>query len=181
MSYQLGSNARIAQRDRTVKSVTCAIFLLLAFGMVAHAEVYKWVDADGNVHFSDTPPPNQDTEEVKIQGSSSSSLSSRSRTSTGGDGGNVSADDRKLCSKAVSNLSRFSAVWERKIRAKMPDMGAAEKAKAEQAIKELRANIKEAKSDMSQCTNDLDDPKNRSAAECIANAPNADAAMFCVL
>ena len=166
-----------------MKSVTFAIFFILAFGMAAHAEVYKWVDADGNVHFSDTPPPNpeQEAEEVQIQRASSSSLSTRSRPSAGGGDGKVTAADRQLCSKAVSNLSRFSAVWERKIRQKMPDMGAAEKAKAEKAIKELRANIKEAKADMSQCTTDLDDPANRQAAECIANAPNADAAMFCVL
>lgn len=171
-----------------MKSVTFAILLTLALGMAAHAEVYKWVDADGNVHFSDTPPPNpeQESEEVKIQRSSTTTLARNPRSSTGGDSGGgdsgkVTADDRKLCSKAVSNLSRFSAVWERKIRQKMPEMGAAEKAKAEQAIKELRANIKEAKADMSQCTSDLDDPANRQAAECIANAPNADAAMFCVL
>ena len=56
-----------------MKSVTFAIFFILAFGMAAHAEVYKWVDADGNVHFSDTPPPNpeQEAEEVKIQSASS--------------------------------------------------------------------------------------------------------------
>lgn len=30
--------------------------LLLALAP-AHAEVYKWVDADGNVHYSDSPPP----------------------------------------------------------------------------------------------------------------------------
>ena len=28
--------------------------------MAAHAEVYKWVDEDGNVHFTDTPPPKQE-------------------------------------------------------------------------------------------------------------------------
>ena len=55
------------------------------------------------------------------------------------------------------------------------------KADAEKALRELRAGIQEARKDMSQCTNDLDNGDNRSAIECMANAPNADAAMFCVL
>ena len=143
----------------------------LAMTTAAHAEVYKWVDEDGNVHFTDTPPPKQKTEEVKIHSGPSSS-GSRSA---------ASLDDRALCAKAVSNLSRFSAVWERKIRAKMPNMDPSEKASAEQALRELKANIQVAKKDMSQCTNDLDNGDNRSTAECMVNAPNADAAMFCVL
>ncbi len=151
----------------------------LAMTTAAHAEVYKWVDEDGNVHFTDTPPPKQKTEEVKIHSGPSNS---GNYTSTRNLGDKASAaNDRALCAKAVSNLSRFSAVWERKIRAKMPSMEPAEKASAEQALSELKANIQEAKKDMSQCTNDLDNGDNRSTAECMANAPNADAAMFCVL
>ncbi len=151
----------------------------LAMTTAAHAEVYKWVDEDGNVHFTDTPPPKQKTEEVKIDSAPSSS---RNYTSTRDLGDKASpADDRALCAKAVNNLSRFSSAWERKIRAKMPSMGAAEKANAEQALRELRASIQEARKDMSQCTKDLDNGDNRSAVECMANAPNADAAMFCVL
>ncbi len=145
----------------------------LAMTTAAHAEVYKWVDEDGNIHFTDTPPPKQKTEEVRIDSAPSSS--SRSSTSA------ASGDDRALCAKAVNNLSRFSLVWERKIRAKMPSMAPDEKASAEQALRELKANIQEARKDMSQCTKDLDNGDNRSAAECMANAPNADAAMFCVL
>ncbi len=151
----------------------------LAMTTAAHAEVYKWVDEDGNVHFTDTPPPKQKTEEVKIDSAPSSS---NNYTSASDPGDKASAaNDRALCAKAVSNLSRFSAAWERKIRAKMPSMGAAEKANAEKALRELRAGIQEARKDMSQCTNDLDNGDNRSAIECMANAPNADAAMFCVL
>lgn len=39
-----------------------AVSLAAAFafaGTAAHAEVYKWVDADGKTQFSDKPPPNQ--------------------------------------------------------------------------------------------------------------------------
>lgn len=33
-----------------------ALIVLLAAGL-AHAEMYRWVDADGRVHYSDSPPP----------------------------------------------------------------------------------------------------------------------------
>ena len=162
-----------------MKLLLLTLASLLAMGTAAHAEVYKWVDEDGTVHFTDTPPPQQQTEEVKID---SSPGSSRNFTSTRDPGDKASiANDRALCAKAVSNLGRFSLEWERRIRAKMPSMAPAEKASAEQALRELKANIQEARRDMSQCTTDLDNDENRAAAECIANAPNADAAMFCVL
>jgi hypothetical protein len=35
--------------------IPVAIALLMPFG--AQAELYKWVDAQGNVHYTDTPPP----------------------------------------------------------------------------------------------------------------------------
>ena len=31
--------------------------LLLLFSLNAHAALHKWVDADGKVHYSDSPPP----------------------------------------------------------------------------------------------------------------------------
>lgn len=146
----------------------------LAMTTAAEAEVYKWVDDDGNIHFTDTPPPRQKTEEVNIHaGPSSSAL--RDPASSPAEA------DRALCEKAISNLSSFSTVWERNIRAKMPGMEPADRASAEEALRELKADIQAAKKDMSQCTTDLDAGNNRSIAECIANAPNADAGMYCVL
>jgi hypothetical protein len=40
------------------------LFAVLALGAVAHAEIYKWVDKDGKVHYSDQPPPTQPPEEI---------------------------------------------------------------------------------------------------------------------
>jgi hypothetical protein len=42
-----------------------ALAVLLAAATVA-AQVYKWVDKDGKVQFSDTPPPDAKTEAKKI-------------------------------------------------------------------------------------------------------------------
>lgn len=38
--------------------------LPIAFGAAAQTNVYKWTDADGKVHFSDTPPPPQASKNV---------------------------------------------------------------------------------------------------------------------
>jgi hypothetical protein len=38
-----------------------ALLVLIFFSLNAHAKVQKWVDAEGNVHYSDTIPP-EDTE-----------------------------------------------------------------------------------------------------------------------
>ena len=48
------------------------LILLTALSFPAFAEVYKWTDAQGNVHFGTQPPPGQQ-EEVKIRASSASS------------------------------------------------------------------------------------------------------------
>jgi hypothetical protein len=47
-----------------------ALLLLCGAGMLAQAQVYKWVDENGKVQFSDSPPPNKKAEQVKIRQSS---------------------------------------------------------------------------------------------------------------
>jgi len=42
------------------------LILLTALSFPAFGQVYKWTDADGNVHFGTQPPPGQQ-EEVKIR------------------------------------------------------------------------------------------------------------------
>jgi hypothetical protein len=47
--------------------IAAYILPLLAGSLVATAsEVYRWVDDEGNVHYSDTPPENVESEEVEI-------------------------------------------------------------------------------------------------------------------
>ena len=41
------------------------ITLSLLISLNAHAALNKWVDADGKVHYSDTPPPDVTTETVR--------------------------------------------------------------------------------------------------------------------
>lgn len=48
------------------------LFLLLALTLPASAQVYKWTDAEGNVHFGNQPPPEAD--EVDIRESAPGSM-----------------------------------------------------------------------------------------------------------
>lgn len=40
--------------------------LLLLFALPVSAELYKWTDAEGKIHFGDRPPENQATESLEI-------------------------------------------------------------------------------------------------------------------
>jgi len=47
----------------------CTLILLLVSGLVmtsANAEVYRWVDKDGKVHYGDTPPLDVQAEKSKL-------------------------------------------------------------------------------------------------------------------
>ena len=39
----------------------------MLYSYEASSEIYKWVDDNGNIHFTDTPPKNTQTEEVKLK------------------------------------------------------------------------------------------------------------------
>ncbi|MEK7322776.1 MAG: DUF4124 domain-containing protein [Pseudomonadota bacterium] len=43
---------------KRVSSLIVALALFFALNGIAAAQIYKWVDADGKVHFSDQPPNN---------------------------------------------------------------------------------------------------------------------------
>ena len=43
-----------------------ALLTLLCSGAVLAVGLHKWVDADGNVHYSDKPPPGQQTETIEV-------------------------------------------------------------------------------------------------------------------
>ncbi len=168
-----------------MKALLLSACILLAALTAANAEVYKWVDEDGNVHFTDTPPPKQKTEEVKIQ---------RAATSTSQEAGSATASedgeeeetvegpsDRELCSSAVRNLRRFVPAWERKIKAKMPDMAPEEREAAEQSLAQLKNNMRRLNSGVNQCVREMDNSVHRGKTECMANAQNDTMAMFCVM
>lgn len=49
-----------------MKSISVAISLALCAALPAYAQLYKWVDSNGKVHYSDKPPPsNVKTEKLR--------------------------------------------------------------------------------------------------------------------
>jgi len=46
---------------------TSALLFILVFATAAQAGVYKWTDAQGKVHYSDVPPPEQKTDKLNVQ------------------------------------------------------------------------------------------------------------------
>lgn len=168
-----------------MKAVILLLSMLLGSFTVANAEVYKWVDEDGSVHFSDSPPPKQKTEEVRMQGASTPSpqrlASARSSEPASAAGTAEEPSAREICSKAIRNLRRYSPAWERKIEAKMPDMSPDERERAEQSLVQLRNNVQKVKTGVSQCVAEMDDAVHRGKTECMANAEDDTTAMFCVM
>jgi glutaredoxin len=57
------------RKEKTMRTLswtaaTLACALIASLDAAAQTSVYKWTDADGKVHFSDTPPPPQDSKNV---------------------------------------------------------------------------------------------------------------------
>lgn len=168
-----------------MKAIIVLLGMMLMSFSVANAEVYKWVDEDGNVHFSDSPPPKQKTEEVRIQGASSPSpqraASTTARQPAPRDAATEGPSDREVCSKAIRNISRYAPAWERRIIEKMPEMAPDERQRAEESLVQLKSNVQKVKQGMNQCIAEMSDASHRGKTECMANAENDTAALICVM
>ena len=70
--------------------------LALAFGPGAEAALYKWVDAEGNVSYSDKPPPEVNAEEVKQYSSGISAEESQQKLDEITDKADAQQKDREL-------------------------------------------------------------------------------------
>lgn len=51
-----------------MKRIALTLVLAIAAAPFAHAELYKYIDKDGKTVYSDAPPPNADTKQVKTLG-----------------------------------------------------------------------------------------------------------------
>lgn len=47
----------MTRSERTAVISVCILFGLLALGAPSAAQIYKWTDASGTIHFGDSPPP----------------------------------------------------------------------------------------------------------------------------
>ena len=61
------------KKFRLVVTSLCLVFLIAS--TQSYAQLYKWVDADGSVHYGDSPPENANLEQITGKVSSYSSVS----------------------------------------------------------------------------------------------------------
>ena len=57
---------RIDRNTASLCKSFSVMFFVLFFSFPASAGIYRWIDDKGKMHFSDTPPINNNTEEVKV-------------------------------------------------------------------------------------------------------------------
>ena len=108
------------------------LFILMMFCINAFAEVIKWVDEKGRVHYSDQPPPS--SAKSKIIGSTSKAKSS-AETSDASESGNA-ADPGNTAESSESGEPKSIAEREAELRKKQKaDKEAADKAAQAQANK----------------------------------------------
>ncbi len=85
----------------------CLFLLLLGCALPLQAQVYTWVDANGQKHFGNQPPPTQAAEEVKIQQgyvSDGPPPQTADTTSTAAADNSASSEesaDEKMCREAI--------------------------------------------------------------------------------
>lgn len=77
------------------------VFFSLLYFACSHAEIFKWVDANGRTHFGDKPPHNEKTEEITVQVNTYTSVSyDMSVFDTGSELQIFTKDDCGYCAKA---------------------------------------------------------------------------------
>jgi len=64
----------MTNKTRTILS-QLPLLLSLSFGASVSAEVYRWTDSDGKLHFSDHPPQKDDVKAVNVELSPTTKLS----------------------------------------------------------------------------------------------------------
>ncbi len=72
------------------------LMLLLTFSAATPATLYKWVDKDGNVTYSQLKPPDAKAEEVKVHGSAVSNEQARERLDQLNEKTDAAAKDREF-------------------------------------------------------------------------------------
>jgi hypothetical protein len=86
-----------------------AALLLCAAPLLASAQIYRWVDANGQVHFSQNPPSSGPYKDVTPASSSIAPSPGRAKIAVGDSGDRqtlkVKADHAERCAKARERIS----------------------------------------------------------------------------
>ena len=82
----------------------------LAIATSASAQIYKWVDKDGKVQYSDSPPPAAQTKQLNIN--SSAPTGSAAAAASGGKGPDAVAKDPQDTAKKNEEAAKLAAANE---------------------------------------------------------------------
>lgn len=155
----------------------CAALLMVITGPVG-AEIYKWVDQDGNVHFSDSPPVQEEHEQVEVR--EDVSRQSR-RTDVAGDSDGDGTNLAQRCNSAGRNLKRLGPQLQ-----SMALSGAREANASASEIAELQRGFAELNNTSvaefsRECRREYhSDPQAKALVDCFAEADEVMTAALCM-
>ncbi|MET1078148.1 MAG: DUF4124 domain-containing protein [Pseudomonas sp.] len=171
--------------------------LLLALCPPAGAQVYQWRDADGKLHFTDTPPPeSQKVEARRLQVNSMEALKTAepepATAAPGAEAGESAVPERPLDAAQLQKKAERQCAGVIK---RMPDLLVELKGFGRTAVKEGRISDEKYRKNMDQlkehhldikrhperCERDyLTDPKAQPIIDCMADSKDAMALAFCM-
>ncbi|MEM7282372.1 MAG: DUF4124 domain-containing protein [Pseudomonadota bacterium] len=154
-----------------------ALSMLLVCPSVMAAKVYKWVDENGKVHYSDTPRASASKVVMESSKPASDSLANTTAKSA-----TVEKAHQVLCQKATRNMKRFIPDIEEMAKQAMEMDPSASKADFQEAMSALQELKRVPASALTNsCVNDYDtDDQARSFATCFGEANSAMEASVCM-
>ncbi|MCG3170046.1 MAG: hypothetical protein CALGDGBN_01578 [Pseudomonadales bacterium] len=130
----------MSHRHRIRTTLLAALITFAAAGAQAAERVYKWVDADGVVHFEQQPPAQAEAEAIKVQKGFSTVDPEATAEPTAEE--KQAAADAETCRVATENFTMLSADGNVKrtdeygdTHILTPEEKASERARAEAAMK----------------------------------------------
>ena len=95
---------RPAVRARQLRAGVVAVVLALAAGVSVRAQVYRWTDADGNVHFGQSPPVDCASTQLRAASSGPAALPASGATAREESPEVRQAQRRERCEQARARL-----------------------------------------------------------------------------
>lgn len=91
------------------------VILFLMGSFAAHAEIHKWVDENGKIHYGDHPPESNKVEQLEISVESFSSVEVRALDEDNLDALNTSTQDKSKNKKVVMYSTKWCGVGKQKM------------------------------------------------------------------
>jgi hypothetical protein len=89
------------------------LLLMISFPLLCNAEVYKWRDKDGNIHYSDTQPPTQTVQHKIVKNKTAKALTPEQQAAK--DKADKAAAKTAACDGAKKNVATISDAKNTKI------------------------------------------------------------------